>query len=325
MDREQRRHWRLDVFSADMTAAQKVILLALETFADFPAGTNARPGIAALAKMCGLGTRVVDSALAEGQRRGFIEQTARANPKRGLAAVYRLLSTRTSVRTEQDSTRTSVRTESGFNPHETTFQSAQNDVSIRTGSDFNPHERARHQSSNTNPIPTQSTEGARARETAPAPAATEQTAPTADSVAAKQTDDPPAVGVLLEIREENALTFDGERYPWCCPKHPQGTEGVCRNCGIFFKKWEASPEGMAFIADHAARTKAARQHGRGMAPIVGAAILSGRSVAEQQARIDAVLQRATQPNQAALTSRHRGALPPAGPKPPSPPGPEEAR
>lgn len=75
----------------ELTAAQKVVLLALETFADYPGGTNARPGVDTLASMCGLDERTVRFALKAGQRLNLIEQTARANPKRGFAAVYRLL------------------------------------------------------------------------------------------------------------------------------------------------------------------------------------------------------------------------------------------
>lgn len=94
MTAEQRRAWRRRVFAfanADLRHAQKVVLLALETFADFPAGTNARPGITNLAAMCALDERTVRFALKAGERLNLIEQTARANPKRGLAAVYRLL------------------------------------------------------------------------------------------------------------------------------------------------------------------------------------------------------------------------------------------
>jgi hypothetical protein len=146
MNRAERREWRRHVFGrADLTAAHKLVLLALETFADYPVGTNARPGMARLAEMCGLGNRVVDGALHHGRRLGLIEQTARANPKAGRAAVYRLVSTRTSVHVETD-----------FNPHEPTFQPAQNDVSTRTS--VRP----------TNPDQSISTE-ARERATQPAP------------------------------------------------------------------------------------------------------------------------------------------------------------
>lgn len=94
MTPEQRRAWRRRVFAfanADLRPAQKIVLLALETFADYPAGTNARPGINNLAAMCALDERTARYALKAGERLRLIERTGRANPKRGLAAVYRLL------------------------------------------------------------------------------------------------------------------------------------------------------------------------------------------------------------------------------------------
>jgi hypothetical protein len=122
VNREQRRQWRRYVFGCDgLTLAQRFVLLALETFADFPDGTNARPGRMALAEMCGCGERVVDSALHHGRRLELIEQTERANPKLGRVAVYRLLSTRTSVQVEAD-----------FNSHETSFNSHEDVISTRT-------------------------------------------------------------------------------------------------------------------------------------------------------------------------------------------------
>ena len=109
----------------ELTHAQRLVLLALETFADFPDGTNARPGVAALADICGLGTRVVELAFERGRRLKLIEQTGRANPKRGLAAVYRLLPA-------PISTRTSVQVETDFNPHETRFNPHESVISTRT-------------------------------------------------------------------------------------------------------------------------------------------------------------------------------------------------
>lgn len=92
MNREQRREWRRFVFScSDLTVGQRLVLLALETFADFPEGTNAHPGNGLLAEWCGFGTTEVENALRQGRKLALIEKTARQNPKRGLAAVYRLL------------------------------------------------------------------------------------------------------------------------------------------------------------------------------------------------------------------------------------------
>jgi hypothetical protein len=126
MNREQRRHWRRYVFGhPDLTLGERLVLLALETFADFPDGTNARPGVAVMAEMCGFRTRVVELALARGRQLRLIEQTARANPKLGLAATYRLVPL-------PISTRTTVQVETDFNPHETRFNPHEDDISTRT-------------------------------------------------------------------------------------------------------------------------------------------------------------------------------------------------
>lgn len=126
MTPEERRDWRCAVFGdAELTPAHKLVLLALETFADYGDGTDARPGVARLAEMCGLKTRVVEAALQLGVKRKFIAQTDRANPKRRLAACYRLVSTRTSMRV--DAPNNDV-----FNPHESAFLPARSDVSNRT-------------------------------------------------------------------------------------------------------------------------------------------------------------------------------------------------
>jgi hypothetical protein len=94
MNREQHRRWRRYVFGCtDLTVAQRLVLLALETYADFPEGTNARPGEERLAEDCRLTKRAVDAALSQGRQLKLIEQTARANPKRGRTAVYRLCCT----------------------------------------------------------------------------------------------------------------------------------------------------------------------------------------------------------------------------------------
>lgn len=133
MTPEQRRFWRRRVFGdAELTAAQKIVLLALETFADYTDGTNARPGVAILAEMCGLKTRAVEAALQRGRRLGLIERTDRANPKRRLAACYRLVSTCADTRVERVSSRTAVRVEGGLQPARNEFQPARNGVSTRT-------------------------------------------------------------------------------------------------------------------------------------------------------------------------------------------------
>ncbi|MFN3005120.1 hypothetical protein [Mycolicibacterium wolinskyi] len=75
----------------ELTAAQKTVLVALETYADYRDGTNAHPGQSNLAEMCSLTTRAVQDALARGIELGLIECTAPANPRASRAAVYRLV------------------------------------------------------------------------------------------------------------------------------------------------------------------------------------------------------------------------------------------
>ena len=112
MNREQRREWRRYVFRcSDLTIGQRLVLLALETFADFPEGTNAHPGNDLLAEMCGFGTTEVENALRQGRKLRLIEKTARQNPKRGLAVVYRLLPVSFSTPTIKE-------LEAEINPHE---------------------------------------------------------------------------------------------------------------------------------------------------------------------------------------------------------------
>jgi hypothetical protein len=212
MNREQRREWRRHVFGcADLTLAERLVLLALEGFADYPDGANARPGRAALAEICGLGTRVVDTALARGRRLKLIEQTARANPKRGLAAVYQLVSTRTCVQVETDSTRTSVQVETDFNSHETTFQRARDDVSTRTSV------RA------TNPLtPIQNTKGGGLRQSGTSP----------DEPHPLTNDPPPQTNC-------NGKQPDDPEPPQFYPRHPGGTYEGCRACGQARLNYEA--------------------------------------------------------------------------------------
>lgn len=90
MTPEQRRAWRRHVLGApELTHAQRLVLLALETFADYADGTNAHPGETLLASVCDLQPRAVRYALGRGERLGLIAVTA--NAKRGSATVYRLV------------------------------------------------------------------------------------------------------------------------------------------------------------------------------------------------------------------------------------------
>ncbi len=192
MNKAQRKDWRQYVFGcAELTPAERLVLLALEGFADYPQGTNAYPGVKKLADICALKHRVVEYALARGRDLNLIRQTARANPKRNQAAVYRLVPAPVS-------TRTSVRVEEDFNPHETEFQSARTDVSTRTS--VQP----------TNPLtPIQSTE----REKAAAGCADAAPAPMSSQEEEQPPDDP------------------GPPEPFCPRHMPYGTVDNCGPCG----------------------------------------------------------------------------------------------
>ena len=91
MNKAEHRQWRVCVLGAGLTEMQRLVLLALETFADYPAGTNARPGVELLAEMCRCDRHTAGEALRAGVKAGLIEQTARQVPKMKRAAVYRLL------------------------------------------------------------------------------------------------------------------------------------------------------------------------------------------------------------------------------------------
>lgn len=91
MSPENRHRWvRMVLCCTELTAAQKTVLIALETFADFRTGTNAHPGEENLAAMTGLTPRAVRMALKQGRDIGLIVRTSAENPKAHKAAVYRL-------------------------------------------------------------------------------------------------------------------------------------------------------------------------------------------------------------------------------------------
>jgi hypothetical protein len=94
MTPRQRRLWRLYVIARthdDLTDADRLVLVMLAEYTNFKYGTNARPGVAKLAKDCGITPRRVLSAFRRARDLKLIAQTARANPKAGRAAVHRLL------------------------------------------------------------------------------------------------------------------------------------------------------------------------------------------------------------------------------------------
>lgn len=88
---DQRRRWARMVLKAELTQAQKTVLFALETYADWSDGTNAFPGEIQLAELCGMTTRAIRMALDRGKALGLIQQTSPANPKAHKSAVYRLV------------------------------------------------------------------------------------------------------------------------------------------------------------------------------------------------------------------------------------------
>lgn len=192
MNRAQRRDWRTAVFKLgpkELTAAQKVVLLALETFADYPEGTNARPGVARLAGMCCLDERTARFALKAGQDLKLIEQTRRANPKRGLAAIYRLLpqpdSTGSGDPVEEISTGSGDPLDTPFNRIEAAFLPDRNAAS--TGSTDPP----------TNPLaPREGTKGGGS-----------------ELRCARHRDDahPPPCHDCKRVREQTTATFDAQR------------------------------------------------------------------------------------------------------------------
>lgn len=79
----------------ELTRAQRLVLLALETFANYSDGTGARPGVALLAEKSGLKDRAVKAALVRGREIGLIE-VRRGARKLGHADTYRLLPDHTS-------------------------------------------------------------------------------------------------------------------------------------------------------------------------------------------------------------------------------------
>lgn len=91
-----------------LSPSQKLVLLMLETFADYQDGTNAHPGIQVLAEMCGLTTNAVGTALRRGRLLGLIERTDVANRGGGKADVYRLVLTPTAIGASSPVTPTAV-------------------------------------------------------------------------------------------------------------------------------------------------------------------------------------------------------------------------
>lgn len=87
----ERRDWtRIVLGHADLTAAQKVVVIALSTYADFESGRRAFPGEQRLATDTGLGVRAVRYGLTAAVELGLIERTALPNRRGGRATTYAL-------------------------------------------------------------------------------------------------------------------------------------------------------------------------------------------------------------------------------------------
>ena len=241
--------WRRCVIGMpDLTPVRKLVLLALETFADYRDGSNAHPGIEALAAMCNLTARAVRDALNSGRDLGLIERTELANRRRGKSDVYRLLSTGTVIPPEVRSTGTAVPPESSVwgNRH---VDSGGTATSILGEPPFPPPTQA----------PTQAPRGESPEPgTAPAAAAPDSNAPSPNPSAngepatpdpdpfdypdndpdgAPADDDPPTADELTAAAELPPPPMHGpqafpepepSRY---CPQHPRGTSDKCRDCG----------------------------------------------------------------------------------------------
>jgi hypothetical protein len=115
--------WRKHVMRCtDLTPAERLVLIALGSYADYCDGTNAHPGIERLSVDTALSRTAVEGALRKARRLNLIQVTTRQNPKLGHAAVYQLLPVGISSLATQ-------RLENDFNPHD---GEARND--------FKPHE-----------------------------------------------------------------------------------------------------------------------------------------------------------------------------------------
>lgn len=113
MGPELLRQWVRRVLGhEDLTATQKTVLVALQTFANYDDGSNAHPGEILLSETCGITTRAVRAAIRRGRDLGLIEQTAEENPRAGRAAVYRIVliesTTGTTVPVNNSTTGTAV-------------------------------------------------------------------------------------------------------------------------------------------------------------------------------------------------------------------------
>lgn len=215
---ERRRQWIRRVLGCtDLSAAQRNVLLALETFADYLDGSNAHPGETNLAEICGLTTRAVRTALSRGCELGLIKKTANENPRASRAAVYRLVLsgepiTGTAVPVKEPITGTAVPVN---NSTTGTAVPVYNPITGTAVPVYNSHHRNGHDTITGTAVPptkscTNNSGVLRNSGTSPEPRITEDTHP-----------EPPS------------------RF---CDEHPMGTRDNCGNCAnarTAFNAWQA--------------------------------------------------------------------------------------
>ncbi|MGP4054165.1 hypothetical protein ACTWP6_04970 [Mycobacterium sp. 4D054] len=250
--------WRRQVLGATgLSADQKNVLIALETYADYRDGTNARPGDDRLAAMCNLKPRAVRNAMALGRELGLIERTSPANPKRGLAAVYRLVTTGTAVPVEPSTTGTAVPVEPCQYRHGGTPIPAPPDRT--TGTAVPPTFQYLPSTKGESPKPGTSPAADGPDPDDPFRDSSANSKPATAAATAAPARIPARVAALPLPMNHRPKDFpDPEPAPFCA-NHPGGTSEPCRDCGDVRKAhdaWEVARKG--WRAEHAAANRAWR-------------------------------------------------------------------
>lgn len=220
MNPESRRQWIRTVLGCpDLTAAQKTVLIDLETYADYRTGGNAHPGVERLAEDCGLGERAVRYALERAQvhdddcaegcdaHLGLIERTHAANSRAGRAAVYRLVAQGVTA---------SVTTGTTVPVNNSTTGTAVPPNGATTGTAVH-HDRHGHDSTTGTTVP-----------------------PTLQAPSNLQHQ--PVVGVGGTSPASDPATHTDRVPSRFCDLHPQGTRqpcGQCANARTAFNAWQA--------------------------------------------------------------------------------------
>ncbi|MBI3226612.1 MAG: hypothetical protein HYZ39_16315 [Mycolicibacterium cosmeticum] len=201
----------------ELSAAQKNVLLTLETYANYDDGTNAHPGEKKLAESTGgLTERAVREALKRGRELGLIVRTADENPKAHLAAVYRLsmpsesgFTTGTAVPVNNSTTGTAV-------PVDNPTAGIPVPVETPTTGTATHHHRNGHVATTGTAVPP----------TLPAPSLHQPV----------ESDRGTSPGQLLAISHTDRIPSE------FCDLHPHGYRGKCGDCGnarTFKRAWLA--------------------------------------------------------------------------------------